>query len=187
MKIAVLDFNCSSVDIISVDESFIDEKYNGEVEDFLVEHCQYNPDMIQWMAPVQELNLDMTKDSFEADEFIWKPDKSHFKRFQSRFDNDRYTVDEIIISDSRILNTGDEVNLTMRFYDGYAIEEQNNNSPLVLLYPTINEVRHWACLLDGVLEYVQGASKNDLTPHDIALKWGVLFRFEEVEYKNFEV
>lgn len=36
MKIAVLDFNCNSVDIITVDESFIEEKYNGEIEaDFL--------------------------------------------------------------------------------------------------------------------------------------------------------
>lgn len=39
MKIAVLDFNCNSVDIITVDEAFIEEKYNGEIEDFLTEHC----------------------------------------------------------------------------------------------------------------------------------------------------
>lgn len=68
MKIAVLDFNCNSVDIITVDEAFIEEKYNGEIEDFLTEHCQYNLDMIQWMGPIAELNLDMTEQSFEARE-----------------------------------------------------------------------------------------------------------------------
>lgn len=182
MKIAVLDFSCNSIDIITVNETLINEQYNGEVEDFLIEHCQYNPDMIQWIAGNLEMNLALTEKSFGCDcEFEWEPEEKHLKLFNSRTDNDEYVIDEIIITNSDIFGTNEEQSLTMRFYDGYAIEERKDDySPLVLLYPTMEDVHRWECLLSGILEYVQGVTEDDITPHDSALKWGVLFRMKDI-------
>lgn len=186
MKIAVLDFNCNSVDIITVDETLIDERYNGEVEDFLTGHCQYNPNMIQWMAGNLQMNLALTEKSFGSDcEFEWEPEEKHIRLFNLRTPKDKYVVDEILITNPEIFGTDEEQRLLMRFYDGYAIEERlDSASPLVLLYPTMEEVHHWECLLSGILEYVQGTSEDDITPHDSALKWGVLFRMTDINNIN---
>lgn len=186
MKIAVLDFDCNSVDIITVDESLINEQYNGEVEDFLTEHCQYNLDMIQWMAGNLQMNLAMSEKSFGCNcEFEWEPEEKHIRLFNQWTEKDRYVVDEIIITNQDIFGTNEEQCLSMRFYDGYAIEErQDDYPPLVLLYPTMEEVHHWDCLLSGILDYVQGVTENDITPHDSALKWGVLFRMEDIKHRQ---
>lgn len=65
IKIAVLCFDVSDVDIITVNKSFIDENFGGDIEAFLIEHCQYSPDNIQWMGGENiNLNLDMTEESF---------------------------------------------------------------------------------------------------------------------------
>lgn len=71
MKIAVLDFSSSSVDTIHVDEAFIDNHYNGEVEEFLNLWCGYPTSSCQWMCgdedSIQE-NFDLTLKDFGGDE-----------------------------------------------------------------------------------------------------------------------
>lgn len=65
MKIIVLDFGCNSVDVITVAPEVVN-KY-GDEENYLIEHCGYNLDNIQWMAGDDiQLNLDMTHDDFEG-------------------------------------------------------------------------------------------------------------------------
>lgn len=187
MKIAVLDFHCNSVDIITVDEMLINKKYKGDVESFLITDCEYNPDNIRWIAGDNlKLNLDMTEKSFGGnEEFEWQPEKKHFQLFNEHFGIGKYDIDEILVCSPEIFGDKEEYDLTMKFYDGYAIEErQDDEPPLILLYPTLKEVEHWDVLKSGILEYVQGAENNDIIPHDSALKWGVLFRVNDLKNKN---
>ena len=63
--IAVLDFNCNSVDLIRVTPEEL-AQYEDE-EEFLSERCQYDPSNIQWMLGNESditLNLNMTVDDF---------------------------------------------------------------------------------------------------------------------------
>lgn len=51
MKIVVLDYHTCSCDILeNVDDDLIEEKYNGEIEEYLTEHCDYRLSNISWMA-----------------------------------------------------------------------------------------------------------------------------------------
>lgn len=59
-KIAVLDYNTATVDIITVSENEI-AKYGG-VETYLTEHCNYNLDEISYMDCVQSV------DNYTSDE-----------------------------------------------------------------------------------------------------------------------
>lgn len=52
--IAVLDDSCQTVDIIKASENKIAE-YGG-VEPYLIEHCGYNPDEIQWLDCIQSID-----------------------------------------------------------------------------------------------------------------------------------
>lgn len=50
MKIAVLDFADASIDIIRVEESFVEKYYNGDVEAFLTCWCDYDTESCcQWL------------------------------------------------------------------------------------------------------------------------------------------
>lgn len=63
--IAVLDFECNSIDIIRVTPEEL-AKYEDE-EEFLSERCQYNPSNIQWMSGDESditLNLHLTPYDF---------------------------------------------------------------------------------------------------------------------------
>lgn len=63
MKIAVLDFGNNCVDIIDADDKEL-AKYSNEL-DFLIEHCNYNPDNIKWIAGDNvTFNLNLTDKSF---------------------------------------------------------------------------------------------------------------------------
>lgn len=69
MKIAVLDFVNTSVDMVDVDEDFIMRNYHGDVEEFLICWCGYNIDNIQWMTNRKlKINLNMTIDDFAGDD-----------------------------------------------------------------------------------------------------------------------
>lgn len=71
LKIAVLDFGSSSVDIIKVDQDFIQRNYHGDTELFLYYWCGYDMDNIQWIADNKlEENLNMTIDDFDGDDDI---------------------------------------------------------------------------------------------------------------------
>lgn len=65
MQIAVLDYDLRDVDIITVEDSFIVENYEGSVEEFLISHCGYNIDNISYMYEEElSVNCNMTEESF---------------------------------------------------------------------------------------------------------------------------
>lgn len=70
MKIVVLDFSCNELDTIEVEESFIDEFYEGEVEMFLSSWCGYDTSNCQWMAGVSKENRDMTLNDYGGDDLL---------------------------------------------------------------------------------------------------------------------
>lgn len=78
MKIAVLDFSNSSVDTIYVADSFIDKRYDGEIENFLNFWCGYPTSNCEWMAGkddgIQE-NFGLTVKDFDGDMVIEIPDE----------------------------------------------------------------------------------------------------------------
>ena len=78
MKIAVLDFSNSSVDTIYVADSFIDKRYDGEIENFLNFWCGYSTSNCEWMAGkddgIQE-NFGLTVKDFDGDVVIEIPDE----------------------------------------------------------------------------------------------------------------
>lgn len=65
IKIAVLCLDFLDVDIITVNKSFLDKNFGGDIKSFLVEHCQYDLDNIQWISGDNiNVNLNMTEASF---------------------------------------------------------------------------------------------------------------------------
>lgn len=71
MKIAVLDFASVSVDVISVDDDFIEINYHGDIELFLSWWCGYDLDNIQWMSNKRiGVRQDLAIDDFDGDEDI---------------------------------------------------------------------------------------------------------------------
>lgn len=64
MKIAVLDYNNASVDIIEVPYIEIKNTYGG-VEEFLTERCGYNIGEIEYMSDVQNVDNFLTPMSFD--------------------------------------------------------------------------------------------------------------------------
>ena len=79
MKIAVLDFVNTSVDMIDVDEDFIMRNYHGDVELFLACWCGYSIDNIQWIANNKlKINLNMTIDDFAGDDELNKEDNETY-------------------------------------------------------------------------------------------------------------
>lgn len=63
MKIAVLDYNNASVDIIEVPYIEIKNIYGG-IEGFLTEHCGYSLNDIHYMSNVQNVDNFLTPMSF---------------------------------------------------------------------------------------------------------------------------
>lgn len=59
MTIAVLDYSLAEVDIISNAPEMNDE----ETEQWLIEHCGYNPDNIYWMSGKLRVN-NLTPEDF---------------------------------------------------------------------------------------------------------------------------
>lgn len=50
MTIAVLHYPTQEVFMIAVDEKLIDEVYNHDIEDYLVRHCVFDLDDIEYMV-----------------------------------------------------------------------------------------------------------------------------------------
>lgn len=57
MKIAVLDYASGNVDIITVDKAFINDRFDGNVEPFLIDYLGYNSNNIQWMTDVKTIRI----------------------------------------------------------------------------------------------------------------------------------
>lgn len=65
-KIVVLNFCDGGVDIITTTDEMIEE-YGDDVEEYLINHCGYNPNNIQWMSNPSYIS-EMSHDDYEDDE-----------------------------------------------------------------------------------------------------------------------
>lgn len=61
MKLAILDYNANDVDII---DNVPEMKDNDEVEEYLIDRLNYNPDEISWMPIVSGRINFLTPDDF---------------------------------------------------------------------------------------------------------------------------
>lgn len=57
MKIAVLNYESGNVDIISIDKAFIMDRFDGNVEPFLIDYLGYDSNNIQWMTDVSSIRI----------------------------------------------------------------------------------------------------------------------------------
>lgn len=68
-RIAVLAYSSGEVDIIDVPKEIIDNAWHGDVERYLMDHCQYDMDNIHFMqGDINEIrvNTDLNDESFEG-------------------------------------------------------------------------------------------------------------------------
>jgi len=57
MTIAVFNYNNDSVDIIHADKAYIDDMYSGDVERYLYEDLNYDPDDIAFMSNFKSIEF----------------------------------------------------------------------------------------------------------------------------------
>ena len=98
MRIAVLDYTNQSLNIIAVDNDFIEINYHGDVELFLACWCDYSINNIEWMGDVKWYGgPELTIDDFEGDPDVKQSIKSR-KRidyYQQIKDVKRGLIEEI--------------------------------------------------------------------------------------------
>lgn len=111
---------------------------------------------------------------------MWIPLANNFSKFRHQ-QCDNGVVNEIIVVNPAIFGSNEEMVLTMAFYDGYAIEKRNDNeTPLIMLYPSLDEIKFDLDIKTRILEYAQGASETDITSFDSALTFGVLYKAQDL-------
>jgi len=88
-------------------------------------------------------------------------------------------TDEILLVDEEMFGPNQEEMFTMDFYDGFAIESKCNleDSPCVLLYPTLNEVNSNEYMVQQIRQY---CANDDIDVYNIALKFGKVFKFGDL-------
>lgn len=188
IKIAVLCFDVSGVDIITVNKSFIDENFGGDIEVFLTEYCQYNLDNIQWISGENiNLNLNMTEKSFGGDSEEWCVSAKHINRFNDyvqfiggkiKVVNLKGEINDILLVNKDVFQDEDEHCVDMMFYDGFAVEITESDNPIVLLYPTVEEVNKDLYMQRTIEHYVGDAvTETGIFYHDIAIVYGEVYRF----------
>lgn len=57
MTIAVFNYNNDSVDIIHADKAYIDDMYSGDIERYLYEDLNYDPDDIAFMSNFKSIEF----------------------------------------------------------------------------------------------------------------------------------
>ena len=187
IKIAVLCFDVLDVDIITVDESFIDKNFDGDIETFLTEHCQYDPDNIQWMAGDNiNLNLNMTEKSFGGDSEEWSVSDKCIERFKNcvRFIGGKIEIlnakgerNDILLVDENVFHDKDEHCVDMIFCDGFAVEITEDENPIILFYPTVEEVNKDLYMQRTIENYVgEPVTETGIVYHDIAVVYGEVRR-----------
>lgn len=111
---------------------------------------------------------------------MWNPLARNFNKFRQQ-QSYNGVANEIIVVNPAIFGSNEEMVLTMTFYDGYAIEKRNDDeAPLIMLYPSLDEVKFDLDIKTRILEYAQGASETDITPFDSALTFGVLYKGQDL-------
>lgn len=189
MKIVVLDFENGSADIITVSRNIIN-KY-GDVENYLTEHCGYNTSSCEWMY-----NDDIVINNFDDNDFSMDDSdltmaqirySSHFLKY-CHYENGRFIlnhkwqggnfqIDNILVSDSKVFGTKDEVSIDMEFYDGFALPQDEHQ--MVMLYPTMKYIKGNSDLYCMVEQYT-GCELDDMTYYDICLRFGTAVKFEDM-------
>lgn len=88
-------------------------------------------------------------------------------------------TDDMLIVDGDMFGPNEEENLTFEFYDGFAIEVTNglDESPLVLLYPTLAEVAENKALAAEIRNY---CADEEIDCYNIALKYGKIFKLNDL-------
>lgn len=111
----------------------------------------------------------------------WKPLPINFENYRSQHPENGQ-VDEIIVTDKILFGNDEEYSLQMSFSDGYAIEHRSDDcEPLVMIYPTIEQVNADASLKKAIIEYTQGASDDDIIPYDCAILFGILYKASQID------
>lgn len=188
IKIAVLCFDVLDVDIITVNKSFIDENFGGDIEAFLTEHCQYDPDNIKWIAGDDlNLNLNLTEKSFGGDSEEWSVSDKCIERFKNctqfidgkiEILNAKGEINDIVLVDENVFHDNDEHCVDMIFYDGFAVEITEDKNPIILLYPTVEEVNKDLYMQRTIENYVgEAVTETGIVYHDIAVVYGEVYRF----------
>lgn len=188
IKIAVLCFDVLDVDIITVNKSFIDKNFGGDIELFLTEHCQYDPDNIEWIAGDDlNLNLNLTEKSFGGDSEEWSVSDKCIERFKNcaqfidgkiEILNAKGEINDIVLVDENVFHDKDEYCVDMVFYDGFAVEITKDENPIILLYPTVEEVDKDLYMQRTIENYVgEAVTETGIVYHDIAVVYGEVYRF----------
>lgn len=184
MKIAVLNYENGAVDIIDVPNPVI-LAYGG-CENYLIEHCKYDMDEINWMEVKQEevnyLNHVDIGSSDSNSIMLRLKEFDHFVR-RTYFINkdeiscyDFYHTDEILVTDKDIFYDNEEHSLRMKFYDGFAIEDVESK-PRVMFYPSQEILFDYPDMMKAVKEY---CSDGSFTPFNVALKYGKVYEFDDI-------
>lgn len=90
-------------------------------------------------------------------------------------------TDEIQVRNQEVFGDTETHNLTMMFYNGYAISDDNQYG---LSYPTLEEVRKTIWMQDAICDYCGNDRDGTKDPFDIALKFGVLFKLPQDNAKE---
>lgn len=110
----------------------------------------------------------------------WIPLATNFEKFRNQMADNGIT-DEIIMVNPEIFGNEEEMDIFMVFYDGYGIEKRDDGeAPLIMLYPTLDQIKFDWNLKTLILDYTQGSSETDITPYDSALTFGVLFKANDL-------
>lgn len=81
--------------------------------------------------------------------------------------------------DKEMFGPNEEEMFTLDFYDGFAIESKCclEESPCVLLYPTLKEVNADEIMKRQIHDY---CGNDDINVYNIALKFGKVFKFGDL-------
>lgn len=84
----------------------------------------------------------------------------------------------ILLVDENVFYDKDEHCVDMMFYDGFAVEITESDNPIVLLYPTVEEVNK-DFYMQRTIEHYAGdtVTETGIFYHDIAIVYGEVYRF----------
>lgn len=180
MRIGVFDYCSATIDIIDVNDEIVDA-YDS-VEEYLISHCGYNDSNISWMADVKAVNY-CDNDCFNNDEADQSDllDIAYFKNNVKVVDGKPKAAGYserrgILVTDKKIFGDEEEHPIKMNFYDGFAIEAKDKDQ-LVLLYPTLKKVLSEPDMKKEADAY---CGRYIDTPYEVALKFGKLYRLNEI-------
>lgn len=102
-----------------------------------------------------------------------------FCNIQIKLKDSPECIDEILLVDAEMFGPNEEEHFMFEFYDGFAIEYDSrlDESPCVLLYPTLKEVNSSESMIQQIRQY---CANDDIDVYNIALKFGKVFKFGDL-------